>query len=49
MTTTVDNRVSKIEIIKRQSRHLRGTIKEALQDGEAKFSEENAHLNLHGV
>ncbi|RRJ67254.1 NADPH-dependent assimilatory sulfite reductase hemoprotein subunit [Paenibacillus oralis] len=50
MTTTNDDKVSKIEIIKRQSRHLRGTIKEALQDSEAKFSEENVQvLKFHGV
>jgi sulfite reductase (ferredoxin) len=41
---------SKIEVIKRESRFLRGTLKEALQDGEAKFSEENVQvLKFHGV
>lgn len=50
MSTTNDEKVSKIEIIKRQSRHLRGTIKEALQDGEPKFSEDNVQvLKFHGV
>ncbi|MGG4032353.1 NADPH-dependent assimilatory sulfite reductase hemoprotein subunit [Paenibacillus cisolokensis] len=50
MATTNDEKVSKIEIIKRQSRHLRGTIKEALQDGEPKFSEDNIQvLKFHGV
>ncbi|MET3508387.1 NADPH-dependent assimilatory sulfite reductase hemoprotein subunit [Halalkalibacter oceani] len=50
MATSEGDNVSKIEIIKRQSRHLRGTIKEALQDGEAKFSEDNIQvLKFHGV
>ncbi|MFC5648821.1 NADPH-dependent assimilatory sulfite reductase hemoprotein subunit [Paenibacillus solisilvae] len=50
MTTTGDEKLSKIEIIKRQSRHLRGTIKEDLQDGQPHFSEENVQLlKFHGV
>jgi sulfite reductase beta subunit-like hemoprotein len=41
---------SKIEAIKRQSRYLRGTIKEALQDGKPMFSEEDIQvLKFHGV
>jgi sulfite reductase (ferredoxin) len=41
---------SKVEVIKRESRYLRGTLKEALVDGEAKFSEENVQvLKFHGV
>lgn len=50
MATTDEEKVSKIELIKRQSRHLRGTIKEALQDDQPKFSEENVQvLKFHGV
>ncbi|MFC5647661.1 hypothetical protein ACFPYJ_00695 [Paenibacillus solisilvae] len=50
MATTNDEKLSKVEIIKRQSRHLRGTLKEALQDGEPKFSEDNIQvLKFHGV
>ncbi|WP_067925280.1 NADPH-dependent assimilatory sulfite reductase hemoprotein subunit [Alicyclobacillus shizuokensis] len=41
---------SKIETIKRDSHHLRGTITEALQDGKTSFSEENIQvLKFHGV
>ncbi|MBX6353052.1 MAG: NADPH-dependent assimilatory sulfite reductase hemoprotein subunit [Thermoflavifilum sp.] len=41
---------SKVEVIKRESRFLRGTLKEALQDDEAKFSEDNVQvLKFHGV
>jgi sulfite reductase (ferredoxin) len=41
---------SKIEVIKRESRYLRGTIKEALQDNKPMFSEENVQvLKFHGV
>lgn len=50
MAVTDDEIVSKIEKIKRQSRHLRGTIQEALQDGQPKFEEENVQvLKFHGV
>jgi sulfite reductase (ferredoxin) len=50
LTTTGDVKLSKIEIIKRQSRHLRGTIKEDLQDDLPSFSEENVQLlKFHGV
>lgn len=38
--TEDEEKLSKIEMIKRQSRHLRGTIKEALQDDQPKFSED---------
>ncbi|WP_026961786.1 NADPH-dependent assimilatory sulfite reductase hemoprotein subunit [Alicyclobacillus herbarius] len=43
-------RESKIEVIKRDSNHLRGTIAEALKDGKTSFSEENVQvLKFHGV
>jgi len=48
--STQNKKESKIEVIKRQSRYLRGTIKEALQDGKPMFSEENVQvLKFHGV
>jgi sulfite reductase (ferredoxin) len=41
---------SKVEVIKRESNFLRGTIKEALEDGKTSFSEENVQvLKFHGV
>ncbi|MCL6636447.1 MAG: NADPH-dependent assimilatory sulfite reductase hemoprotein subunit [Alicyclobacillus sp.] len=41
---------SKIEVIKRNSRHLRGTLEEALQDGRPLFDEDNVQvLKFHGV
>lgn len=50
MSTTNDEKISKVELIKRQSRHLRGTIKESLQDDQPKFSEDNVQvLKFHGV
>ncbi|GMA50642.1 sulfite reductase subunit beta [Alicyclobacillus contaminans] len=43
-------KLSKVEQIKADSRHLRGTIAEALQDGTTHFSEENVQvLKFHGV
>lgn len=50
LAATRDEKESKIEIIKRESNHLRGTIKEALQDSQSKFSEDNVQvLKFHGV
>jgi sulfite reductase (ferredoxin) len=50
MASTNDEKVSKIELIKRKSRYLRGTIKEELQNNEPKFSEDNVQvLKFHGV
>ncbi|MGG1313851.1 NADPH-dependent assimilatory sulfite reductase hemoprotein subunit [Cohnella laeviribosi] len=50
MTIQGKEKESKIEAIKRQSRYLRGTIKEALQDGKPMFSEEDIQvLKFHGV
>ncbi|MGJ7920917.1 NADPH-dependent assimilatory sulfite reductase hemoprotein subunit [Neobacillus sp. LXY-4] len=50
MKITDMEKVSKIEIIKRKSRQLRGTIKEALKDDQPKFSEDNIQvLKFHGV
>ena len=41
---------SKIESIKSQSRHLRGTVSDALADGTSHFGEENVQvLKFHGV
>ncbi|WDM02930.1 NADPH-dependent assimilatory sulfite reductase hemoprotein subunit [Alicyclobacillus cycloheptanicus] len=43
-------KVSKVEVIKRESRHLRGTIEQALQDGSPRFEEDNVQvLKFHGV
>ncbi|SHJ76594.1 NADPH-dependent assimilatory sulfite reductase hemoprotein subunit [Alicyclobacillus tolerans] len=45
-----ETKLSKVEIIKKNSRHLRGTIEEALQDGSSHFSEENVQvLKFHGM
>ncbi len=45
-----EEQISKIEVIKREGHHLRGTIAKALQDGAVKFSEENIEqLKFHGV
>lgn len=45
-----DQKLSKVELIKRDGMQLRGTIAEALQDGTPKFEEENIHqLKFHGV
>ncbi|WAH37816.1 NADPH-dependent assimilatory sulfite reductase hemoprotein subunit [Alicyclobacillus dauci] len=45
-----EGKLSKIEIIKRNSNYLRGTIVEALQDGTSHFSEENIQvLKFHGT
>ncbi|MCZ8513062.1 NADPH-dependent assimilatory sulfite reductase hemoprotein subunit [Paenibacillus filicis] len=50
MAASNEENISKIEIIKRQSRQLRGTIKEALSDEQNKFSEDNVQvLKFHGV
>ncbi|MDF2961234.1 MAG: sulfite reductase [Paenibacillus sp.] len=50
MVTKGEEKFSKIELIKRQSRQLRGTIKEALQDDQPNFSENNIQvLKFHGV
>ncbi|WP_290584539.1 NADPH-dependent assimilatory sulfite reductase hemoprotein subunit [Alicyclobacillus sp.] len=47
---TEERHESKVEVIKRESRYLRGTLKEALVDGQPKFSEENVQvLKFHGV
>lgn len=45
-----EQKVSKVEVIKRASRFLRGTIAEALQDDTTHFSEENIQvLKFHGM
>jgi sulfite reductase (ferredoxin) len=45
-----DNKVSKVEIIKQQGSHLRGTIAEALEDGTTNFTEDNWQLlKFHGI
>ncbi|WP_219836101.1 NADPH-dependent assimilatory sulfite reductase hemoprotein subunit [Paenibacillus sp. R14(2021)] len=50
MAGSGEENVSKIEIIKRQSRHLRGTIQESLLDGQPKFADEDVQvLKFHGV
>ncbi|MDI3257828.1 MAG: NADPH-dependent assimilatory sulfite reductase hemoprotein subunit [Kyrpidia sp.] len=50
MTHEGQKKESKIEVIKRESRYLRGTLKEALQDESPLFSEENVQvLKFHGV
>ncbi|UVI33339.1 NADPH-dependent assimilatory sulfite reductase hemoprotein subunit [Paenibacillus spongiae] len=50
MSAADEEKVSKVEIIKRQSRRLRGTITEALQDDQTKFSDDNVQvLKFHGV
>ena len=45
-----EKKESKVEVIKRNSRHLRATISEALQDGTSHFSEDNIQvLKFHGM
>src|SRR5579875_1032589 len=45
-----EKKLSKIEHIKRESRFLRGSIQEALEDGSSHFSEENIQvLKFHGT
>lgn len=45
-----EEKLSKVELIKREGNYLRGTIARALQDGTAKFEEENIQqLKFHGV
>ncbi|GGJ05404.1 sulfite reductase subunit beta [Alicyclobacillus cellulosilyticus] len=46
----VEAQESEVEVIKRESRYLRGTLKEALQDGTPSFDEANRQiLKFHGV
>ena len=45
-----EQRASKVEVIKRESDHLRGGITQALTDGSSHFSEENVQLlKFHGM
>jgi len=50
MKTPEGAKESKVEVMKRNSDHLRGTIAEALGDGASNFSEENIQvLKFHGM
>jgi len=45
-----DKKESAVEVIKRESDHLRGTIAEAIQDGTSYFTEDNIQLlKFHGM
>lgn len=47
---TTEKKVSKVEVIKAESNHLRGSISEALEDGQTFFEEDNLQLlKFHGT